>query len=97
MKLYHGTNIDFEKIDLRKSKPNKDFGQGFYLSAERKQAEEMAQVKTNQMESGMPIVQCYKINDEDWRDLKVLRFDAYTEDWAQFILLVFSKCFTYKV
>ena len=31
MKLYHGTNIVFDKIDLQKSKPNKDFGQGFYL------------------------------------------------------------------
>lgn len=34
MKLYHGTNIDFKKIDITKSKPNKDFGQGFYLSAD---------------------------------------------------------------
>ena len=28
MILYHGTNADFAEIDLRKSKPNKDFGQG---------------------------------------------------------------------
>ena len=28
MILYHGTNADFDEIDLRKSKPNKDFGQG---------------------------------------------------------------------
>ncbi|MBQ9229776.1 MAG: DUF3990 domain-containing protein [Prevotella sp.] len=28
MILYHGTNSDFSKIDLRKSKPNKDFAQG---------------------------------------------------------------------
>lgn len=34
MKLYHGTNIDFEKIDIDKSKPNKDFGRVFYLSAD---------------------------------------------------------------
>ncbi|MBD9168793.1 MAG: DUF3990 domain-containing protein [Parabacteroides johnsonii] len=32
MKLYHGTNKDFDRIDLSKSKPNKDFGRGFYLS-----------------------------------------------------------------
>ncbi len=32
MILYHGTNLDFAEIDLKKSKPNKDFGQGFYLS-----------------------------------------------------------------
>ena len=34
MKLYHGTNKDFDKIDLLKSKPNEDFGRGFYLSEE---------------------------------------------------------------
>jgi hypothetical protein len=28
MKLFHGTNIDFDNIDLKMSKPNKDFGQG---------------------------------------------------------------------
>ena len=27
MILYHGTNADFDEIDLRKSKPNKDCGQ----------------------------------------------------------------------
>jgi hypothetical protein len=32
MRLYHGTDVDFDKIDLTKSKPNKDFGQGFYLA-----------------------------------------------------------------
>lgn len=45
MILYHGTNKAFDTIDLTKSKPNKDFGQGFYLSREYSQAMEMA--KTN--------------------------------------------------
>ncbi len=30
MKLYHGTNKSFGKIDLMASNPNKDFGRGFY-------------------------------------------------------------------
>ena len=42
MKLYHGTNVEFEQIDLLKSKPNKDFGRGFYLSANYVQAKDMA-------------------------------------------------------
>ena len=41
MILYHGTNKAFDTIDLTKSKPNKDFGQGFYLSREYSQAMEM--------------------------------------------------------
>lgn len=32
MKLYHGTNVYFEQIDLSKSNQYKDFGQAFYLS-----------------------------------------------------------------
>ncbi|MBQ4082862.1 MAG: DUF3990 domain-containing protein [Bacteroidaceae bacterium] len=29
MRLYHGTNVEFEEIDLTKSKVGKDFGCGF--------------------------------------------------------------------
>ena len=43
MKLYHGTTVDIEQIDLSKSRPNKDFGRAFYLSTEEAQAMEMAQ------------------------------------------------------
>ena len=32
MILYHGTNQDFETVDLSKCKRGKDFGCGFYLS-----------------------------------------------------------------
>lgn len=32
MKLYHGSNMGIERPDLLRSKPFKDFGQGFYLS-----------------------------------------------------------------
>ena len=42
MKLYHGTNIDFQEIDIAKSNPYKDFGRGFYLTDLRNQAERMA-------------------------------------------------------
>ena len=30
--LYHGTTHDFAEIDVRRGKPFKDFGQGFYLT-----------------------------------------------------------------
>jgi hypothetical protein len=50
MILYHGTNADFGEIDLRKSKPNKDFGQGFYLSREYTQAMAMAKTKVEQLD-----------------------------------------------
>ena len=31
IKLYHGSTLDIRKIDLTKSRPNKDFGKGFFF------------------------------------------------------------------
>ena len=87
MILYQGTNQSFDKIDLMKSKPNKDFGTGFYLSPYYGQAMEMAKVKCEQLSSGAPIVMTFEIKEDDLASLKVLRFDDYTEEWAKFILL----------
>lgn len=87
MNLYHGTNKDFNRIDLLKSKPNKDFGRGFYLSADYKQALNMAQVKVDQLGTGTPIVQTYTLEDHALEKLHILRFENYSEEWAQFILL----------
>ena len=86
MILYHGTNVDFEKIDLLKSKPNKDFGQGFYLSPLYEQAQAMAEVKVEQLEYGHPIVLQYEVNGDDMKELRILEFDSYSKEWAKFIL-----------
>ena len=87
MILYHGTNVVFDEIDLTKSKPNKDFGQGFYLSREYTQAMDMAKIKVEQLESGVPTVITFEADETKMLSLKVLRFDDYSEEWATFILL----------
>ena len=88
MILYHGTNITFETIDLLKSKPNKDFGQGFYLTTDKNQAIEMAKAKIDQQGQGKVIVYTYEFDDNLLNDssLKIKTFDNYTEEWALFIL-----------
>lgn len=86
MILYHGTNIDFEEIDLMKSKPNKDFGRGFYLSPLFEQAKDMAEAKVEQLEYGNPIILKYEVSEEKMKNLRVLQFDSYSEEWAKFIL-----------
>ncbi len=86
MKLYHGTNQAFDVIDLQKSKPNKDFGQGFYLSADYEQALNMANIKTEQMQSGSPIVLEFEVDEAAMGALRLLRFDDYSNHWAEFIL-----------
>ena len=89
MILYHGSNIDIEVPDLSKSKPYKDFGQGFYLSPEKHQAERMAEQRTLISQTGKPTVSCFEF-DESWLDnneLRVRLFESYSEDWAKFVLM----------
>ena len=38
--LYHGSNHDFDAVDLSKSKDKRDFGKGFYTTTLREQAED---------------------------------------------------------
>lgn len=45
MKLYHGTNVQFEAIDLAKFKDKRDFGKGFYTTTIFEQAEKNAEQK----------------------------------------------------
>jgi len=45
MRLYHGSSVFIDKIDMSLSKVGKDFGCGFYLSPDREQAEKMAAKK----------------------------------------------------
>lgn len=88
MKLYHGTNIDFSEIDFSKCKPNKDFGQGFYLTDIKKQALEMAIRRCNFEQTGTPIVQEYKFDETALYDgsLNIKIFDGVCPEWAEFIL-----------
>lgn len=86
MILYHGTTAEIEKIDLQKSKPNKDFGKGFYLSVEKEQAMAMADFKAAQI-GGIPVVNAFEFDETRLKDvsLKVKIFEEYNEEWAYFI------------
>lgn len=86
MILYHGTNIDFDVVDLAKSKKYKDFGQGFYLTDIRSQAEAMA-VKKSRLFGGVPVIQRYAFDEKLSYDagLRVLKFDTPSTEWAEFI------------
>ena len=86
MILYHGSNVAIDVIDLSKSRPGKDFGKGFYLSADKKQAIEMAESKVAFL-GGEPIVTEFEFDDNIITSdkLNIKTFNAYTEEWARFI------------
>ena len=88
MNLYHGSNVNIETIDLSKSRPFKDFGKAFYLSADEQQAWERAYAAIT-MWGGQPCVTTFFFDEQLMcsGELKVLRFDTYSEEWADFIFL----------
>ena len=86
MILYHGSNMIIEHIDLDKSKPNKDFGKGFYLSESEMQAMEMATFKSLLL-GGEPVITKFEFDDAVMHDsaLRIKVFDNYSEEWADFV------------
>ena len=76
MILYHGSNVAINAIELSQSMRGKDFGQGFYLSADKKQAEEMAVFKAMQYD-GTPMTNVQYMNECMMRDLAVMLIDKY--------------------
>ena len=90
MILYHGTNLKINRIDLSLGHKGKDFGQGFYLSADKHQAMLMAQRTVEREGSGIPVLNSYWFDEENIsknQDLSVKVFDNYTVEWAEFVLL----------
>lgn len=84
MELYHGSNVEIDVINLLKGRRGKDFGQGFYLSADIQQAREMADTVVDREESGTPTVTVFEFDESllaaDAMNVKV--FEHYSVEWA---------------
>ncbi|MCL2844111.1 MAG: DUF3990 domain-containing protein [Chitinivibrionia bacterium] len=87
MIVYHGSSVDVKKIDLSKSSANKDFGKGFYVTNIRKQAEQWAEQKREENARGF--VSEFKFNDNAFfnKEYKTLRFEEYTREWFDFVII----------
>ena len=94
MILFHGTNMEIDKIDLDKCKPYKDFGCGFYTTPLREQAFSMAKRTTKIFKKGKPCIIEYSCDDnllslnEDskFASLNIKRFKEPNIEWARFVI-----------
>lgn len=89
MILYHGSNVEVRIPDLSYSKPFKDFGRGFYLSAEIRQAQRLAEQRTQMLKKGIATVSSYYFDENllTGEELKVKLFLEYSEEWAEFVAM----------
>lgn len=86
MILYHGSNIVIDKILLSKGRHGKDFGRGFYLSADYMQAVRMSENVVRREGCGIPVVTKFEFDETSLDGFNVKQFDGYTEEWAKFVL-----------
>lgn len=88
MILYHGSNVKIDKVDLSKCRKYKDFGQGFYCTTIKQQAEFMARRTTTRAEDGSPCVSSFELDEKVFydKDIKIRKFDKPSKEWAEFIL-----------
>lgn len=88
MKLYHGSNVEIDSINLAMCRPYKDFGKGFYLTDLEEQAKKMA-VRVARIYGGLPVVNVFEIEDHfrELPDIKIKDFGTVTtEEWAKFVM-----------
>ncbi|MCD7783965.1 MAG: DUF3990 domain-containing protein [Oscillospiraceae bacterium] len=81
--LYHGTDSDFETIDLSKSLEKRDFGTGFYTTTISSQAERWALNKKVRNTSEHAYVYVYEAGIPDALSLK--SFDGLSLEWLEMI------------
>ena len=94
--LHHGTTHSFAEIDVRRGKPFKDFGQGFYLTESYESARKIAvrnrKIEENRLrvigdETELSLfVYTYEFNMQETNKLRVKRFDTADREWLRFII-----------
>lgn len=78
MEIYHGSYTTIPMPEIKKSQFTKDFGDGFYCTELRRQAEKWAK------RYDTPVVNIYEYQQDG--TLNILRFEEMTDEWLDFIV-----------
>ncbi len=86
MKVYHGSIVEVGRPLVVLGRPNLDFGQGFYVTDIRQQAERWA-VRMAARKLSAPILNVYELDMEKVKaQFSCLTFSAYDKAWLDFIV-----------
>lgn len=84
MIVYHGANIPVEQPDTKHSNKYLDFGQGFYVTVYKEQAEKWAKRKAMRY-GGKPVVSVYEFSEKDTSHFKMKNFAESESEWLDFV------------
>ena len=82
--LYHGSDVKVKEPSIDKCNVGKDFGRGFYLSFNEKQATNFSKIIKRRNNSNHSIVNQYTLEDLD--GLKIYEFKKADEQWLDCII-----------
>ena len=84
MIVYHGSYLEISTPDLLHSRTNVDFGRGFYVTPLYEQAAKWCERFKQRGRSG--VISCYRFDEKAYQNLKIMKFDSYSEEWLDFVL-----------
>jgi len=89
MRVYHGSYTEVRHIDLSKSKPQKDFGKGFYVTKFRHHAETWAKIigEKNNTEGFVTEFDSAVETDFAKNICQIKHFEKYDEEWLDFVVM----------
>ncbi|MCL2638452.1 MAG: DUF3990 domain-containing protein [Oscillospiraceae bacterium] len=88
MLWYHGGYKYIDKINLKRGNKRTDFGRGFYLGSSFEMAKTWA-LDRFPPNGEAPTIICYEVDDAVFSGgaLDLLRFDAPSKEWLEFVKL----------
>jgi len=88
LKVYHGSYVKIDAVDLSKGHENRDFGKGFYVTKFLKHAQTWAKIIGNKLGTKGFVTE-FNFYQRAFTDktYKTLRFENYNDAWLDFIVL----------
>lgn len=84
--VYHGSTIQVRTPIAKAGRENLDFGQGFYITDIKEQAERWA-IRIGRQLQETPILNIYKLDMEYIKkEYRYLKLDKYDQQWLDFIV-----------
>lgn len=85
MILYHGSNTIIREPRIIEPNRTLDYGSGFYTTCAEKQAYDWAKRKIKTSDQ-VNYVNVYEFDEKALKELKVLWFDAPSDEWIDFVM-----------
>jgi hypothetical protein len=88
MKVYHGSYIKIDRIDLTQCRPNRDFGRGFYVTKFLHHAKNWSVIIGSRHNTQGAVSEFEYIESAFVRSIcKIKQFEDYNEEWLDFVVM----------